>query len=157
MLVAGLLASAGANATTLKIDNSRGAPEARSVSIVDSAAVYPQSRAAGNWGHSVKVSGKEASATPEFFGAKKGNSGRVHFQGPGSSREIMAGNSGNVIPAALMAGFTPPGLQNAGRGLDMAPPDVTPVPLPAAAWLFISALMGLFLIGRKRKQYSAAS
>jgi len=156
VLLTGLLASAGANATTLKIDKSRGAPDANSVSIVDSATKNSYAKAAGSWGRSVRVASNGASGSPEFFGVKQGKSGKVQFKGPGSSREILAGNSNNVIPASLMAGFTPPGLQKVGRGVNMAPPEVTAVPLPAAVWLFMSALTGLFLIGRKRKQLSAA-
>ena len=32
------------------------------------------------------------------------------------------------------------------------PPEVSPVPLPAAAWLFISAILGLIVIARRKSK-----
>jgi len=158
MLLVSIIASTSASAATLKIEIHRGAVDAATVSIVDTGAWSDNGDAVGHWGRSVTHQHEGAASAPQFFRVAQGPSGTVMFETLGSNREILAGNSTNVIPASLMARLNPPGLQNVARGLNnVGPPAVTPVPLPAAAWLFISGLLGLFLIARKRKTYAAAA
>lgn len=158
LMLAGVIASASASATTLKIERHGGSVDATTASIVDKVSSSGNETAVGQWGKTIGTERNRTASPPTFFKVAKGPSGTVVVKGPGSDREVVTGNGMTVIPASLMARANPPGLQNTARGVNnMAPPEVTPVPLPAAAWLFISGLMGLFLIGRKRKRYAAAA
>ncbi len=158
ILFAGTLAATGADATTLTISKSNGTSQnLDTASLVDSS-VHTNKAAAGDWGRSIgsaKTSSKANST--QLFKVAASHLGGLVISGPGFSRQIQANPSGNIIPASLVANVSPPGLENVGRGLDVAPGAPTAVPLPAAAWLFISALLGLVLVGRQRRQYAATS
>jgi hypothetical protein len=149
-----VMLGSGAQAAVIKIDKHQGSVDAKTAKFVDKAVAKSDASPMTNWGRTVAAS-NSASKKPKFFNVESAPSGVV-FSGSQSRKPILAGNSQNVIPASLMKGKVPPGLQNVGKGLKIANPETTPVPLPAAVWLFITALVSLVMIGRQRRQYAAS-
>jgi hypothetical protein len=146
-----VLLGSGAQAAVIKIDKHQGSVDAKTAKFVDGA-IAKSDASMNNWGRTVAAS-NSASQNPKFFNVESAPSSVV-FNGAGNP--VLAGNSQNVIPASLMNGKVPAGLQNVANGLKIAAPETTPVPLPAAVWLFITALVSLVMIGRQRRQYAAS-
>lgn len=73
------------------------------------------------------------SSTTNFLFAEK-NSGGIFSQETGSS--LLGPNNWNLV---------------FGSGAQLQAVDVTPIPVPAAVWLFGSALLGLVGVARRKK------
>jgi hypothetical protein len=68
---------------------------------------------------------------------------------PDSQVDIVSFSGVGLFDEIQITGITDGGSRNIGWGIDNT--NTSPVPLPAAVWLFGSALFGLVAIGRRKK------
>jgi hypothetical protein len=115
---------------------------------------------------SVKISGKITpllGAKPEKFSVTANLAGPFDFSADGTlwglnTSEIQCKGLENVLPGGctdaevvylnLLEGIGP----DFGEKISTAGRAITSVPLPAAAWLFVSGLLGLVTVSRRRGQ-----
>jgi hypothetical protein len=81
-------------------------------------------------------------------GSTQGNS-EFSFSQPGPIGSVAASNGGPVFNSVLDSG-TGSFADASGDQINYTLTSLTPVPLPAAAWLLLSALGGLGVAGRRR-------
>lgn len=116
----------------------------------------------GDWAGFVDVDASGATPGSVFailFEVADPQTGQVQILGPNGLDQILAaGASEIVVPVALDAGINAFEFIVTGTGANSwtLSAAIKAVPLPAAAWMFISALIGLVLVGRRRNQYAAA-
>jgi hypothetical protein len=92
-------------------------------------------------------------ATANFFETNNAKDAQIFSQLGMGTYEISVTESGNSAAGMLLsAGFTNGGQQSANYyGYDINLQATSAVPLPAAVWMFGSALMGLLGISRKKR------
>jgi hypothetical protein len=79
--------------------------------------------------------------------------GQVRITGPGLDRIVAAGAAPQPLAFTLLEGVNRFQFTVSGTGSDrwQLMSSITAVPLPAAVWLFGSALVGLVVVGRRRR------
>jgi hypothetical protein len=146
--------------TVLSLQNASGGWN--EATIVDQEVLLSKGFTTGDWSGSVDVGSTEASPGTLFsmlFEVKDPFQGQVAITGPNGLNQVLgAGSSELLLPITLVAGTNTFNFNVTGTGgaqwiLSAA---ITAVPLPAAAWLFISALGALVLVGRRRRMHATA-